>query len=164
VSSNNICIGDTASVTARHIESYTYKWSPAELFDNGETLRSTATLQKSAVLVLTVTDTIGCKAQDSTYVNAQLCCDLYMPTAFSPNGDGKNDVFRVITPGHNQLVTFLIKNRFGETVFFTNDIIKGWDGIYNGEPQDAGTFFYYLQYKCADASIHDKKGDLILVR
>ncbi|WP_276131958.1 gliding motility-associated C-terminal domain-containing protein [Polluticoccus soli] len=164
VSSNNICVGDTVSLTGRHIESYTYKWTPAELFDNSETIRSTATLHKSAMLVLTVTDTIGCRANDSAYINAQLCCDLYMPNAFSPNGDGKNDVFRVLTPGHNELVTFLIKNRFGETVFFTSDVNKGWDGIYMGEPQDVGTYFYYLQYKCADASIHDKKGDVVLVR
>jgi gliding motility-associated-like protein len=164
VSNSNICIGDAVSVTAHAVESYKYQWSPADLFDNDEAIRSTATLTNSAVLVLTVTDTVGCKASDSTQVNAQLCCDLYMPNAFSPNGDGKNDVFKVITPGYNQLVSFLVKNRFGETVFLTDDITKGWDGIYKGKLQDIGTYFYYLQYKCTDASIHEKKGDIILIR
>jgi gliding motility-associated-like protein len=164
VSNNNVCIDDTMSVTARDIYSYKYNWSPADVFSHADAFQSTVQLKKSTLLVLTVTDTVGCKASDSAYITARPCCELYLPNAFTPNNDGRNDVFRTITEGNNELVSFIIVNRFGEKVFIARNINSGWDGIYNGEPQDAGTYFYYLKYKCTDGSFHEKKGDVILVR
>ena len=55
-------------------------------------------------------------------------------------------------------------NRWGQEVFETHEENNGWDGTYNGEPQDVDTYYYILQYTCADGSTHEKSGDVTLVR
>jgi gliding motility-associated-like protein len=91
---------------------------------------------------------------------------IWTANAFSPNGDGLNDAFEVknLCP----LKTYQIKiyNRFGQLVFFSNDISKHWDGTFNGTPCDASTYFYYLQAEAEQAEAPEikQKGDIILIR
>ena len=81
------------------------------------------------------------------------------------NGDGKNDVFRMVTKGNQQISVFQVMDRWGKRVFETVNQHEGWDGSYNSEPQDLGTYQYYLRYKCADSGeTVEMKGDVILVR
>jgi gliding motility-associated-like protein len=102
-----------------------------------------------------------------------------MPTAFTPNGDNQNDIFRMIkyngtaaTVGAGNVVTggtvsvssFEIFNRWGQIVFQTADDRTGWDGTYNGVPQDVGVYSYHIRYKCADGNFYEEKGDVTLIR
>ncbi|WP_118976152.1 gliding motility-associated C-terminal domain-containing protein [Taibaiella koreensis] len=88
---------------------------------------------------------------------------IFTPNSFSPNGDGRNDVFRI--SGVNiQLESLAIFNRYGERVFLSNDIDKGWDGNFNGKGCDAGTYFYLIRYKIPTGETLKKKGDVILIR
>lgn len=91
-------------------------------------------------------------------------CRLFFPDAFTPNGDGKNDIARFL--GDVAFVTeyeLHIFNRWGEEVFASNDIKAGWDGTHKGEPAAVDTYYYYIKYK-----YHGKdqiwKDNLILVR
>lgn len=93
--------------------------------------------------------------------------DAWLPTAFSPNGDGKNDFFKVVSDNPNiTIVDLSVFNRFGQRVFRANDNNNsGWNGYTNGQPADQGTYFWYLSYKVqGNPEQFYLKGDVILVR
>ncbi len=71
-------------------------------------------------------------------------CTLVMPSAFTPNGDGRNDVFRVKYPFSVTVFRMVIYNRWGMQVFQTNNIGEGWEGTFRGAPQPAGTYVWYI--------------------
>src|SRR6185312_243087 len=114
-------------------------------------------------IYLTVRDQYNCIGRDSIMINTQPCCDIFLPDAFTPNGDGRNDVFKIITVGHHPLKVFEIVNRYGQVVFRSNVETEGWDGKVHGIPQEMGTYFYYINYTCNGKTI-EKKGDVTLVR
>ena len=91
--------------------------------------------------------------------------NVYMPTAFTPNGDGVNDVFRPVT---NELVNIhlMIYNRWGELIFETQDITKGWDGTSKGRKCEVGAYTYILTYEDTSSQSSTKKitGSVILLR
>lgn len=91
-------------------------------------------------------------------------CTIFFPNAFSPNGDGKNDLAKII--GNLFDVTdceMTIFNRWGERVFYTTNKNDGWDGNFKGEPQSTGTYYYIVKYKTHGES-YEMKGDIVLVR
>src|SRR5205807_2298256 len=82
------------------------------------------------------------------------CCKPFIPDAFTPNGDGKNDLFRVRFKGDMKLINLSIYNRYGQRVYYSIYIDQGWDGTYNNTPQDMGTYDYYLKAVCGNKSDH----------
>jgi gliding motility-associated-like protein len=109
-----------------------------------------------------------CEILDTVRVTTALCnCWHYLPTAFTPNGDGLNDIVRpVIQPGCNVSgYQFSIYNRWGELVFSSEIPGKGWDGMYKGEPADMGVYMYSLQFF---TGVYDKQsaesGSITLIR
>lgn len=93
----------------------------------------------------------------------QDCGDMFIPNAFSPNGDGVNDVLRV-RGACLETLTFMVFNRWGEKVFETNDITVGWDGTYNGDLMNTGVFVYRLEGKTRSGQGYSAKGNVTLVR
>jgi len=93
-------------------------------------------------------------------------CDytIYIPTAFTPNADGRNDIFRIPPANKNKLLHFAIYNRSGNMVFQTNNSSAGWDGTYKNEPLDTGTYVYYIQMEGITGKRLTKKGYVILIR
>lgn len=93
---------------------------------------------------------------------------ITIPTAFSPNKDGVNDLFKIMPGVDVRSVDFRIFNRFGEVVFQTTDPREGWDGTWRGAPVDIGTYFYQIKvnFENPQGTKKDKmfKGDLTLVR
>jgi len=103
---------------------------------------------------------------DSVKIGITECfCNAFVPNAFTPNGDGNNDILlaKLNCPGSSNVV-FSIYNRYGQQVFRSNDINTGWDGTQNNKLCELGTYFYYLQYKNRTGEIVKKKGDIILLR
>ncbi|MFA6060243.1 MAG: gliding motility-associated C-terminal domain-containing protein [Taibaiella sp.] len=103
---------------------------------------------------------------DSVKIETVSCdCKIFIPTAFSPNGDGKNDLFEVRMECL-KLILFdcSIYNRYGQQLFQSNVSTRGWDGYINGQPADVGTYFFYLRYKTDTGDIIVKKGDISLIR
>src|SRR5437868_3089549 len=95
----------------------------------------------------------NCKAVDSLRVF--LSCtdgDVFIPNAFTPDANGKNDEFRIHSEVLKDLTLLRIFNRWGQLVFETNDMDKGWDGTYNGKPLMPGVFVFYLDAVCLNGT------------
>jgi len=116
--------------------------------------------------ILSVSDTKNCTV-DSVFAIAQnYCCDCYFSNAFTPNGDGKNEIFRAISPASDiERYSLSVYNRWGIRVFTTNKITGLWNGMIKGEPAPIGTYFYKCHLKCLNkADDVFLKGDIILIR
>lgn len=112
-----------------------------------------------------VTDANDCTDTAIATIEYNNCCIVFIPDAFTPNGDGLNDLARVRYKGVFTLKTFSIYNRFGERVFETRNVDDGWNGIYKGVLQDLGTYNYFVKGICGDNKEEVMyKGTLILIR
>jgi gliding motility-associated-like protein len=89
--------------------------------------------------------------------------DIFIPNIFSPNNDLNNDVLFVRSHNIKEMI-FSIYNRWGEKVFESKEISKGWDGTYKGLACNEGVFFYYLNATLQDGTIVQKKGNVTLIR
>jgi gliding motility-associated-like protein len=88
----------------------------------------------------------------------------YLPTAFTPNGDGLNDVVRPYVIGMKGLKSFSIYNRGGNLIFHTTKTGEGWDGTYKGEKQVPAVYVWILEYFDSDNKVVLAKGALTLIR
>jgi gliding motility-associated-like protein len=131
-----------------------HKWTPAELLtDPGSFSPTTKPLTSTTTFELQVQTSAGCKAVSA--ITVTVYGGLFMPTAFTPNGDGKNDVFRIPSTAAFTLKEFLVFDRWGNKVFFTTDSTRGWDGKKGGIAAVADTYVYVVRGK-------DNKGPLFL--
>lgn len=89
---------------------------------------------------------------------------IFIPNVFSPNGDNKNDVFRIQVGKDVTGMDMAVFDRWGKQVYHTSDINKGWDGTYDGQAADVGVYQYVIQVKFRDHSISTYKGDVTLLR
>ncbi len=112
---------------------------------------------------LRVTNEFGCTDTLCQTVRGNVIPLVDVPSGFSPNGDGVNDLVRVLGYGI-ETMTFKIYNRWGELVFQTNDRYEGWDGTYKGEPQEMDAYGYLLDVTFFDGSKKFKKGNITLLR
>lgn len=90
--------------------------------------------------------------------------DLMIPNAFSPNGDGNNDIFRILNITNQTLIEFKIFNRWGTFVFETQDPKKGWDGKYKGADQPIGVYGYIIRIVYPEGVENTYKGTVTLIR
>ena len=113
------------------------------------------------VVLLIVSDQFGCI--DSTFRNIIVQLPPKVPNAFSPNGDGENDVLYV-KGGPFIKLEFNIYNEWGERIFASDKQEKGWDGIKDGAPQPIGVYAYTLTATTADNITYNETGDITLLR
>jgi gliding motility-associated-like protein len=111
-----------------------------------------------------VTDANGCIAYDSVIVNVVPNYSLFVPNAFTPNGDGVNDELRPLQFGNFELLLFQVYNRWGELMFETNNINIGWDGTYKGLDQEVGSYVYYIRARDPLGKLTEFKGNATLIR
>jgi len=163
-SANMFCLQDSIQFKAGSINyNYSYAWSPSSYFQNINSPVIWGTMDsRESIVTLTVTDPFGCYATSSQTFYPQTCCTVIFPNAFTPNGT-INKRFRPIMTGFHTFHEFRVVNRWGVTVFDGGNNDISWDGSYNGEPQDMGTYFYYLKYDCGGKTI-EAKGDVTLIR
>lgn len=120
---------------------------------------------------LCITDASGCTACDTVTVNVMLECEeIFVPSAFSPNGDTKNDFVTVRTPCI-ETIDFTIYNRWGQVVYHTDDIgivnksNDGWDGTFKGKECDPAVYFYILNVSLIpDSTFKTIQGNVSLIR
>ena len=89
---------------------------------------------------------------------------MYLPGAFTPNNDNLNDVFRIKYPFEVRKFSLVVYNRFGEKVFETNDMTKGWNGTFGGVQQPMGTFVWMASLTDKDGMVKTAKGTVVLIR
>ncbi len=144
-----------------------YSWTPVTGLDKPNNSNPTASIENNTEYVVLGKTIDGCKDTDTIAVKVyKVDPDLYVPTAFSPNGDGMNDVFRPILLGMRKLNFFNVYNRWGQLVYSTKQIshTNGWDGNHLGKPQDPGTFVWKAEGVSYQGKISSKKGYVVLIR
>lgn len=113
----------------------------------------------------TVTNAYGCQQTASKNISVYPSCYLAVPTAFTPNGDGRNDLFRVLNAVKAENLELLLFNRWGQLVFKTKDWKQGWDGRVDGKPQQTGVYIWLLRYTDRNTKRKiEQKGMVTLIR
>ncbi|WEK36358.1 MAG: gliding motility-associated C-terminal domain-containing protein [Candidatus Pseudobacter hemicellulosilyticus] len=145
-----------------------FTWTPATGLNFNNISNPVATLRAadgSILYTVKAEDVNGCYGLDHIKVLLyKTAADIFMPNAFSPNGDGKNDVIRPVCVGISELKYFRVYNRWGQLIFNTTQINKGWDGTQGGVQQSPGTFVYMVQAVDYTGKTITKKGTVVLVR
>ena len=125
------------------------------------------TVKKEGEYKVIASNTCG-TATDNIYIKIEPCAnELFFPSGFSPNSNGMNDDFRALYSGAANFRDFQLKvfNRWGELVFLTNDLSKGWNGTYKGKDQASGIYVWLAQYRQLPAGkLITKKGTLMLIK
>lgn len=136
----------------------TYSWS-------NNAVTSSITVTTPGIYWLQVTDANSCTGKDSVVIDPKDCLTgFYIPTAFTPNNDGLNDFFKPVIGGNLKRYQFNVFNRWGQVVFTTTEINKGWNGIFNGTPQDSHVFAWTCTYQLEGAPMKSEKGTVVLMR
>ena len=153
--------GEATVIPTGGLAPYTYLWNstPTQTSDK-------ATLLRAGKYSVEVQDANGCVKRANTTILAGDCCgEIFIPTAFSPNGDGNNDVFRISTTTGLDVFQLQVFNRWGEVVWGGNAITDGWNGTFKGEPASMDTYYYTLSYLCSeDKKFYKKNGSVTLIR
>lgn len=112
------------------------------------------------------TDQYGCMVTDSVLVSSTACPPegVYVPSAFTPNGDGRNDVFRPKAYGPVTNYSFAVYSRWGQLVFSSKDPGAGWDGRVGGQLAESNTFAWYCSYQLSGKPLTLQKGTVLLLR
>ena len=140
-----------------------YAWTPATGLDDAGKADPVASPVQTTTYSLTATGEDGCQASGKATVIVYF--PLNMPNAFSPNGDGRNDVFRVPPSTALDIRHFSIYNRLGEQVFMTDHPDAGWNGAFNGRQQPTGNYVWVLEYRdWFSGKTEIRTGTVLLVR
>ncbi len=144
----------------------TYSWTPAGTLNNSNTATPVASPLITTQYTVTGTDAFGCANNDTITVKVSPinAGGYLMPTAFTPNNDGKNDCYGIKFWGTITQLEFSIYNRWGERVFYTTQPGQCWDGTYKGIPQDANVFIYMINAKTSCQPEVFRKGTFALIR
>lgn len=143
-----------------------YTWTPAVSLNNNTIATPLASPSATTLYSVSGTDFVtSCIATDTVtvFVNKSGASVFFIPSAFTPNGDGVNDCFKVTHFNYLKSVDISIYNRYGSLVFHTTSDNDCWDGTYKGNAADHGNYVYYI--KASDnCEVFYKKGNLILIR
>ncbi len=141
-----------------------FNWSPTTGLSCSTCGTTTATPAQTTTYIVTAIDANGCFGSDTVtvYVN-KACGTVFVPTAFSPNDDGQNDLFCVYGDCIVSM-SFQLFNRWGEKVFETTDPSICWDGKYKGKPSNPGVFYYHFSAITSDGETVIQKGNVSLVK
>jgi gliding motility-associated-like protein len=157
------CSNDLSQLTATGAEQYS--WSPANTLNNAGIANPIARPTLTTVYVVMGKDAHGCTNSDSVMVTitGDNKSGYFMPSAFTPNNDGKNDCYRIRYWGVIEELDFSIYNRWGERIFHTSNPNDCWDGIYKGEKQNPDVYVYLITAKTTCGKVF-KKGTFALIR
>ncbi len=142
----------------------TFKWSPSEGLDNPFIQNPIATITKNIHYTIEATTALGCIVRDSIYIEVYKEIGIFVPTAFTPNNDYRNDFLKAIPRGMKYLKYFKIYNRYGEIIFSTNDFSIGWDGKIRGISQNTSTYVWFAEGIDINGNIVERKGSFSLIR
>lgn len=154
-----LCEGETQTISLDSIPlGYTLLWSDG-------TSNSSLTVEQGGIYFVSATDSTCYSISDSISVTLEDCTFyIYMPNAFSPNGDGINDIYIPIQNGEIEDYVMRIFDRWGELLFETRDIEIGWDGTLKGNDLNPGVYVWSIGYNTPDKVRLVKKGSLTLLR
>lgn len=142
-----------------------YTWSPSINLSDPFIADPIVTLGADATYAVTATTTVlGCPTTDSIHLKVVKGPEIYVPTAFTPNGDGRNDVFHVVPAGISSDLSVVIANRWGQIIYSFHNASDGWDGTFKGIAQPAGTYIWMVAGKTIEGTLIKKQGTVVLIR
>lgn len=141
-----------------------YTWSPAASLNDPNIANPITILTTTQIFSVKAFTPEGCESYDDVTVKIYKGPDIYLPNAFTPNGDTKNDVFRGIAVGIKQFNYLKVYNRWGQLVFYATDNNKGWDGTWKGQQQPGGVYIVLANGIDFKGNIIDKKSTVMLIR
>ena len=156
--------GKKTQLTTVDRTGYSYKWSPADGLSDVNVFNPMAMPDKTTTYTVTVTDELGCTATASVTVKVISCEEsVFVPNAFSPNGDSKNDEFRVRSNFVND-IEIVIYNRWGQQMFKASDAESGWDGSFDGTKLGPDVYGYCVIFTCPDNKKYTKLGNVSIIK
>ncbi|RAI98430.1 gliding motility-associated-like protein [Chitinophaga skermanii] len=141
-----------------------YLWSPPEGLSNPNISNPVLTSNIDRTYNLYVQNAAGCEGSDDINVKYYEGPEIYVPTAFTPNGDGVNDIFRFIPVGIIEYKFFRIFNRWGQEIYSSVDFRKGWDGTFKGNPAKMDTYVWVVEGTDLNGAKVLRKGTVTLLR
>jgi gliding motility-associated-like protein len=158
--------GTTVQLSATPPTGVTYVWSPAAEVSDPSIANPTAFITQTITFHVVISDGICTRSDSVTVTVYEMNCgepDIFVPDAFTPNGDGNNDALFV----RGRFIASMelkIFDRWGELVFETTDRSEGWDATYKGKPVDPDVYVYWLEVTCGDGQEFFKKGNVTVIR
>jgi gliding motility-associated-like protein len=141
-----------------------YSWSPANFLDNPSIATPVATLASDYRYIVTGRTADGCEGSDDIIIKIYKGPDIYVPSGFTPNNDGLNDVLKAIPVGIRNFHYFRVFNRWGQMIFSTQNAALGWDGRIKGLEQSTGTFIWIAEGTDYKGNPISRKGVVTIIR
>ena len=141
-----------------------YSWSPAVGLNNPNISNPVANINSTQTYVVKAFTPLGCESYNAVTIKIYDGPEIYLPNAFTPNGDGLNDIFKGTMVGLKEFKFMKIFNRFGQEIFYTTDAQKGWDGTWKGKQQNSGVYVVIASGIDYRGLAIDKKATVILIR
>lgn len=146
-------------------------WTPGDFLSCTDCFEPWASPLSTQEYMFTIRDINGCEGSDNIIVDVDKNRNIFIPNIFSPNGDGRNDIFKVESgPGVVDVNFMLIYDRWGELLFERNnfvpadDISGGWDGTFRGKDAPTGVYVYLVEVDFADGVTLLYRGDITIIR
>ncbi|TMI62635.1 MAG: PKD domain-containing protein [Bacteroidetes bacterium] len=159
-----VLTGNTKAISARDTIGNTYNWRPRAQLTNYASAHTQFTGTGDVQYTIEITDKHTCVTTDTVKIVVVKKIGIYMPTAFTPNRDGLNDLLIPYLVGMKSLNKFSIYNRWGNPVFTTSTMGQGWDGKYKGADQPIGVYVWMIEYTTFDNITKAEKGIVTIVR
>lgn len=141
-----------------------YQWFPGTGLNNNNIPNPIATLGNDQTYYLRASTPEGCESFDTLKIKIYKGPEIYVPGAFTPNGDGNNDVLRTRPVGIQTFEYFIVYNRYGQVIFRSSDPQRGWDGRVQGKEQDTGTYVWMAAGVDFLGNKIFRKGSVLLIR
>ncbi|MEO6490436.1 MAG: PKD domain-containing protein [Ferruginibacter sp.] len=161
---------DTSVVTDQPVQlngtgSTNYSWSPGTWLSNSSIANPVSMPENNIQYVVTVSNDIGCSDTDTIDIHYfKVKPDMFVPSAFTPNRDGNNDILKPLALGLRAVNIFRVYNRWGQLLFSTSEIGKGWNGTFKGSDQAPGTYVWYAEGIDYKYNKLERKGTAVLIR
>jgi gliding motility-associated-like protein len=154
------------TATSPQISNYAgtrFLWSPADGLNDPTIQSPVAILRENQSYTVDVTSELGCTGSGQVNLSIKRQESIVMPTAFSPNGDGRNEVLVPLVNDIETIRYFRIYNRWGQLVFFTDQLNTGWDGYFKGNTAISGTYVWEIEGVSTKGRVISKKGSVMLL-
>jgi gliding motility-associated-like protein len=165
IKDTTIVIGELVNLNAYSPDLYNYQWMPSYNLDYTNRPQVVAQPLETTTYTVTVSDTNNCfTVSKDILIRVRKVYTVDVPAAFTPNGDGVNDIILVKGWGIKELIEFRIYNRFGQLVFVSHDKNIGWDGVFKGNNQNIETYTYNVKVKTFEDEIMFKTGTIKILK
>ena len=141
-----------------------YSWSPVNFLSNPDIANPIATLPYDYRYIVTGTTAEGCEGKDDILIKVYKGPEIYVPSGFTPDSDGLNDLLAPVPVGIKEFRFFRVFNRWGQLVYSTSNPYKGWDGKINGVLQATGTYVWMAEAIDFKGNLVTRKGVTTIIR